>query len=240
MLNAFSMIFFILLGTLDSNIKNYDEQEYLIPLETDGKVSLTSCFERSNLRDGDSFELNRNYQFRKHAKINGHFITRKEPKTFHELLNDKTRVTTLRDQYTSTYELVLDTVGDDIEYLDERDDAYDAFIETEPRLQLKIHGVMRDMLPDDVLESEEEEVQPQTCESKNPLDFCENPELRREQLRNKKLLLLQKTKTSNVIGNRKGQGESNEVLRNHRLKGTTKSRAANHNRKSLSKCKRQV
>lgn len=181
-------------------------------------------------------------------KKNGKFITKKEPKTFHELLNDKSHVKSLKDRYQG-YGLVTEG-DDDLEYLDEYDDSYDVFTESEPKVQMKFHGKMREMLPDsiDLPESEEEEQEPTSIDGqkKNSLDFCENPEViraRREQQFQHKMAKKfpnrqqhqqpqQEPKGRDVVGGQKGQGQSNEVLRNRQQKSANKSSRANHNRKS--------
>lgn len=207
--------------------------------------------ERSNIYNGDKFDVLRNEEFGGHVKKNGKFVTKKEPKTFHELLNDKSHVNSLKDRYQA-YGLL----AENDEYDDEYDDSYDVFTETEPKTQMKFHGRMREMLPDtiEVPESESEEDEPQSGPSsapnKNPLDFCENPEAiraRREQQYQAKMSKKHpnrppqqpqaEPKSRDVVGGQKGQGQSNEVLRNRLQKGTNKSSRANHSRKAGSSFK---
>lgn len=117
--------------------------------------------------------------------------------------------------------------------------------ESEPKQHMKIHGKMRDLLPDNIELPESEEEEPEQANemhAKNPLDFCENPEAiraRREQQFQHKMAKKHpnrrpevEQKTPNVVGNQKGQGQSNEVLRNRQQKSSNKSSRANHNRKS--------
>lgn len=185
----------------------------------------------------------RNDEFGGHVKKNGKFITKKEPKSFHELLNDKSHVNDLKDRYQG-YGLIAEG-DDDLEYLDEYDDSYDVFADSEPKVRMKFDGKMREMLPDtiDLPESEEEETEPASSDvqKKNPLDFCENPEAirarRDQQFQNKMAKKFphrqpQQEKSRDVVGSQKGQGQSNEVLRNRQQKSTNKSSRANHNRKS--------
>jgi activating signal cointegrator complex subunit 2 len=93
---------------------------------------------------------------------------------------------------------------------------------------------MRDELPDDVSESSESEEEA----PKNPLDFCENPEAiraRRDQnyqARMAKKFPNRAQKGRDVVGNAKGQGQSDEVLKNRQNKGANKASRANHNRKA--------
>lgn len=187
-------------------------------------------------------------EFGGHVKKNGKFITKKEPKTYHELLNDKSHVAAIKDRYQA-YSLVND-VAEDNEYDDEYDDSYDVFADSEPKTQVHFKGRMREMLADtvDLPESEEEdepedESAPSDFKKKNPLDFCENPEAiraRREQSYQNRIAKKyphrppppQESKTRDVVGGQKGQGQSNEVLRNRQQKSTNKSSRANHNRKS--------
>lgn len=233
----------ILEGNLDQKLKDCDETEPYIPPESPDKVFMATGIERSNIYDGDKFDVMRNDEFGGHIKKNGKFITKKEPKTYHELLNDKSHVKELKERYQA-YGLIAE--GDeDNEYDDEPDDSYDGFAESEPRVHMKLHGKMRDMLPDtvEVSESEEEEEDREAPSKKNSLDFCENPEVirqRREQQYQQRMSKKfpnrpqeQKPAPSrDVVGNQKGQGQSNEVLRNRQQKSTNKSSRANHNRKS--------
>lgn len=232
----------ILEGSLDSSFKDCDEQEPYIPPEVPDKIFLTTGMERSNVTDGDKFDVLRNEEFKCDIKKNGKFITKKEPKTYHDLLNDKTNVKILKDRYQQ-YGLVAEVD----EYDDEYDDSYDVFADSEPKIHMHFHGKMsREMLPDtidDLPESEESEEEPPASEtSKNKtLDFCENPEAiraRREQQHQQKMAKKfpnrpqPEPKTRDVVGAQKGQGQSNEVVRNRQAKNTNKSSRANHNRKA--------
>lgn len=236
----------ILEGSLDPKFKDCDEQETYIPPESPDKVFMATGIERTNIYDGDKFDVMRNDEFGGHIKKNGKFITKKEPKTYHELLNDKSHVKDLKDRY-QTYGLVAD-VEEDNEYDDEPDDSYDGFAESEPKVHMKMHGKMRDMLPDtvEVSESEDEEEEFEAPPKKNTFDFCENPEIirqRREQQYQQRMAKKFPNKPQeqkaghDVVGNQKGQGQSNEVLRNRQSKNTNKSSRANHNRKAGSNFK---
>jgi activating signal cointegrator complex subunit 2 len=231
----------ILEGNLDPKFSECDELEPYIPPESPDKVFLATGIERSNIYDGDKFDVMRNDEFGGHIKKNGKFITKKEPKTYHELLNDKSHVKEMKERYQA-YGLVTENTEDN-EYDDEPDDSYDNFAESEPKVHMKMHGNMRDMLPDnvEVIESEDEEDEPEASPKKNPLDFCENPEIirqRREQQYQQRMAKKfpnrpQEQKSGrDVVGAQKGQGQSNEVLRNRQQKNTNKSSRANHNRKS--------
>lgn len=217
-----------------------------IPPDTPDQVFLATGLERSNIYDGDKFDVMRNDEFGGHVKKNGRFITKKEPKSYHELLNDKSHVQQMKDRY-QPYGLV--TGADDDEYNDEYDDSYDVFEDSEPKLKVHFHGRMREMLPDTIEmpesdEDSEEESSRSEMPKKNMLDFCENPEVirarREQQFQNKMAKKYpqrqpqqpQESKTRDVVGTQKGQGQSNEVLRNRQTKGANKSSRANHNRKS--------
>ncbi|CRL02224.1 CLUMA_CG015723, isoform A [Clunio marinus] len=108
---------------------------------------------------------------------------------------------------------------------------------------------MKDLLPDDVDVSNSEDEEDETSESvdaskKNSnMDFCENPETiraRREKQFQHRMAkkhpqvqqIPQDTKSRDVVGAQKGQGQSNQVLRNRQNKTTNKSSRANHNRKA--------
>lgn len=208
---------------------------------------LETGLERSNIYNGDKFDVLRNEEFGGHVKKNGKFITKKQPKTYHELLNDKSHIKELKDRYQG-YGLVAEA-DEDKEYDDEYDDSYDVYADTEPKMQMRFSGRMREMLPDtiDMPESEEEDEEPPAPETskKSQLDFCENPEnirARRDQQFQQKMAkkyphrppppVQEETKNRDVVGNQKGQGQSNEVLRNRQQKSSNKSSRANHNRKS--------
>ena len=231
----------ILEGNLDSKFKECDEQETFIPPEIPDKVFMATGIERTNIYDGDKFDIMRNDEFAGHIKKNGKFITKREPKTYHELLNDKSHVKELKERYQA-YGLVTEN-DENNEYEDEPDDSYDGFAESEPKVHMKLHGKMRDMLPDtvEVSESEEEYDDHEGPPKKNPLDFCENPEairMRRDQQYQQRMAKKfpnrpqEKKPARDVVGSQKGQGQSDETLRNRAQKNTNKSSRANHNRKS--------
>lgn len=232
-------------GKIDSSFKDCDEHEPYIPPETPDKVFLATGLDRANIYDGDKFDVLRNDVFSGDVKKNGKFITKKEPKTFHELLNDKSHIKDMKERYQG-YGLVTGT--DDAEYDDEYDDSYEVFADSEPKAKIHFHGRMRDMLPDtlELPESEEDEDDEPVSNDvgKKTLDFCENPETiraRREQQYQSKIQKKHpnrqqqpqiEPKTFDVVGGQKGQGQSNEVLRNRQMKGANKSSRANHNRKA--------
>lgn len=219
--------------TLDETLSKFDKQEPYIPPETpEKKPSLPST----------SYSTTERYveEFGGHVLKNGKCLTKKQPKSYADLIDDKSHVNELRDRYKQ-YNLVSDVIEDkDNEYDDEYDDSYEVFADTEPKIH--IHGRMRDVLPDDIdsesAESESEDEQ--TKSQKAPLDFCENPEViraRREQRFQNKMAKKHpnkqpEQKNRDVVGNAKGQGQSNEVLRNRLNKNTNKASRANHNRKA--------
>lgn len=233
-------------GKIDSSLKDCDENEPYIPPDEVDPVFVATGLERSNIYNGDKFDVMKNDEFAGEVKKHGKFITKKEPKTYHELLNDKSHVRNTKERYQG-YGLV--TEADDADYDDEYDDSYDVFADTEPKAKVRFHDRMRDMLPDtlDLPESEseeEEEAVPSSASAKPGLDFCENPEViraRREQQYQNRMAKKNPSrqqqpkaepKTFDVVGGQKGQGQSNEVLRNRQMKGANKSSRANHNRKS--------
>lgn len=160
---------------------------------------------------------------------NGKNYTTQQPKTANEVLEDKSHINQLRERYQQ-YSLISDE--NDREYDDEYDDSYEVFSATEPKIHIR--GKMRDELPGDISESSESEEETQ----KNPLNFCENPEAiraRREQeyqARVAKKHPNRPQKTRDVVGTAKGQGQSDDVLKNRAQKNTNKSSRANHNRKA--------
>jgi len=219
------------------------------------KVYLATGLERTNVYDGDKFDVMRNDEFGGLVKKNGNYVNKKTPKTFHELMNDKMHVKVLKERYTG-YGFVADTVNSDGEadYDDEYDDSYEVFADTEPKIHLR--GQMRDMLPVDAESSEEESEEEPTAapEAKPPrpgvytqqrksnMDFCENPEVIRAR-REREFQNRQAKKHPNrpvaappqerdVVGGQKGQGQSSEVLRNRQKKGVNKSVSGNHSRKA--------
>lgn len=248
-------IFLNNLGNLDASFQGRDEQEPFIPPEIPDKVYAVTGLERSNIYNGDKFDVFTNEEFGGHVKKNGKFITKKEPKNFHELLNDKSHISSLKERYQA-YGL---TAEGDVEYDDEFDDSFEVYADSAPKTQPRFHGKMREMLPDTIecqeSEEEEEEEKNQSASEapkKNSLDFCENPEIiraRREQQYQHKMakkfpnrVLPQQpqpeTKPNrDVVGSQKGQGQSNEVLRNRQQKSANKSSRANHNRKAGSSFK---
>lgn len=246
LIEQFLSEYLIFSGKIDSSLKDCDENEPYIPPDEVDPVFVATGLERSNIYNGDKFDVMKNDEFAGEVKKNGKFITKREPKTYHELLNDKSHVRNTKERYQG-YGLV--TEADDADYDDEYDDSYDVFADTEPKVKVRFHDRMRDMLPDtlDLPETEsedEEETVPSSAGAKPGLDFCENPEViraRREQQYQNRMAKKHpnrqqqpkaEPKTFDVVGGQKGQGQSNEVLRNRQMKGANKSSRANHNRKS--------
>lgn len=236
--NLYSFKYFCFAQTesLDESFKNCDEQEPYIPPETP---------------ENPTKSLNNAIKIEDYGQIlkNGKNLTKRDPKSYAELINDKSHINEMRDRYKQ-YSLIREDVDDeaDKEYDDEYDDSYEVFADTEPRIHIR--GRMRDALPDDIdsePESEEEPEEKNEPIKKNPLDFCENPEIiraRRQQQFQQKLAKKfpqrsqpSENKTRDVAGNPKGQGQSNEVLRNRQQKSAHKSSRANHNRKAGSSFK---
>lgn len=227
---------------IDESLKKCDTQEPFIPPESPAQEKLPAIQPQMNMTEKLVEE------FGGHIMKNGKHLTKKQPKSYADLINDKSHVNELRDRYKQ-YSLVSgkNDVDDDNEYDDEYDDSYDVYADTEPRIHLR--GNMRDALPDDIdsdeSKSEEEQppVRPEQIDrvKRNPMDFCENPEIireRREQGYQNRLAkrMPQRAstggKTRDVVGATKGQGQNNEVLRNRQQKGVNKSSRANHSRKA--------
>jgi activating signal cointegrator complex subunit 2 len=239
--------FFSSIGTLDEKFKDCDEQETYIPAETPDKVYAATGLERTNVYDGDKFDVMRIENFSGDVLKNGKSILNKEPKSYADLINDKSHISEMRSRYKQ-YSLITENDSDaDREYDDEFDDSYDVFADTEPRIYIR--GKMRDSLPDniDLSESESEEELENEQPKRNPLDFCENPEIiraRREQQFRNRMAKKHPNKpistgqpSKDFVGNTKGLGQSNEVLRNRQQKSANKSSRANHNRKAGSSFK---
>ena len=242
----------VLEGTLEADLISCNQDEAYIPPEIPDKVFMATGLERSNIYDGDKFDVMRRDDFgtgviKKHGKN----ITKPDPKNYNELLNDKTNIEQLKNRYQA-YGLVTENPEDDNEYNDEYDDSYEVFADTEPKINMR--GRMRGELRDEV-ESESEEEEPPVVEDKRNqyssgdrrpkdpvLDFCENPEViraRREQQFQQKMAKKHPQRPQqapqapkDVVGGQKGQGQSNEVIRNRANKNTNKSSRANHNRKA--------
>jgi activating signal cointegrator complex subunit 2 len=215
---------------LDESLRNCDKQEPYIPPESPAQTPIASA---SNFNSTDRYVQ----EFGGQVLKNGKNLTKKQPKSYADLINDKSHVNEMRDRYKQ-YDLVKDTIEDlDNEYDDEYDDSYDVFAE-EPRIHFR--GNMRDALPDDIDSESEDDEEEETKQPKAQLDFCENPEViraKREQMFQSKISKKHPNKPAestqrDVVGNAKGQGQSNEVLRARQNKNTNKSSRANHNRKA--------
>ncbi|KAG5683773.1 hypothetical protein PVAND_013037 [Polypedilum vanderplanki] len=238
--NSETVISKILEESVDESFKKFDKQEPFIPPESPSKIP-QSIDKSHDVASSTAAEVMETFNTG-HILKNGKNLTKKQPKTIADIINDKSHVNELRDRYKQ-YSLISgkNDVDDDNEYDDEYDDSYDVFADTEPKIHLK--GNMRDVLPDEVeseeSESEEEESQQNDPQRKrNPMDFCENPEIiraRREreyQNRMSKKFPNRTVPNRDVVGNAKGKGQSNEVLRNRQQKSANKSSRANHNRKA--------
>jgi activating signal cointegrator complex subunit 2 len=221
----------ILEGNLDERFQNVDESEVYIPPETTPKIeSFKTIPQRVNREDLIASVQKNEAKF--DVKMKGRFLNKKEPKTYGELLNDKTYIQQNKERFLQ-YSLVTEENEDDKDYDDEPDDSYDDFADSESKVKSKYLKA-----DEESSESEDEEVD---TNQQRPTDFCENPEIiraRREQQYQQRMSRKhgksgnQTQQTRDVVGNAKGQGQSSEVLRNRTAKMVNKSSRANHNRKA--------
>lgn len=240
----------ILEGKLDEMFANADESETYIPPETPTIIkSIKDIIKPGECRDLIA-SINSS-EFKADVKLKGKFLTKSEPRTYHELLNDKSSVNRMKDRY-STYNMVSEVTEEAREYDDEYDDSYEDFAFSERKVPVNLNVKMREMLPDNDENLENESDEDEQERPKNN-DFCENPEVirarREQQFRNR---MAKKGRGGaapapaaaaaapaprDVVGNEKGKGQSDDVLRNRANKNTNKSSRANHNRKAGSNFK---
>lgn len=237
------------------DLVNCDQKELYIPPEVPDEVFAATGLERSNIYDGDEFDVMRIKEFTGIVKFQGRTISKKEPRNLNDLLNDKTQIRALQDRY-QTYGMVNDLDDDENAnlYDDEFDDSYDVYTENAPKI--KLNANMRNILIDEVEEESDSEDEPEQASSsyskpansassskpqqfqRGHNDFCENPEViraRREQAYQAKHRRGGPARSGkpdrDVVGAAKGQGQSSEVVHNRANKGANKATRGNHSRK---------
>lgn len=227
----------ILEGKLDKKFDGADESEVYIPPESAVKIETFKSIPQ-RVKGEDLLASMQNNGTKFDVKMKGKFLNKKEPKSYGELLNDKSYIQQNKDRFTQ-YSLVVEEGSEDKDYEDEPDDSYDDFADSESKAKLNSKFVIID---EESSESEEDEPP-----RRNDKDFCENPEVIRARRAQQYQNRLSKRggrggggggtnptpqPTRNVVGNAKGQGQSDDVLRNRANKNTNKSSRANHNRKA--------
>lgn len=245
---------YLILGNLAPDLAGCDQKETYIPPDIPDEVYAATGLERTNIYDGDEFDVMRIKEFTGVVKIRGNTISKKEPRNLNDLLNDKTHIRAMQDRY-QTFGMVNDLDDDENEnlYDDEYDDSYDVYTENAPKIKLNTN--MRNVLIDEIDEESSSEDEPeQPLYSSNATsnsnaskpqhfqrghtDFCENPEViraRREQAYQSKQRRggppRPNKPSRDVVGVAKGQGQSSDVLHNRAHKNANKATRGNHSRK---------
>uniref|UniRef100_A0AAY4CU63 CUE domain-containing protein n=1 Tax=Denticeps clupeoides TaxID=299321 RepID=A0AAY4CU63_9TELE len=200
---------------------------------------------RSNVFDDDEFDVFKRDQ----VDMSRIWKGRKQGPSGRALLEDKQHISEQRARYQA-YETVVDEVPIADDYEDEYDDTYDIN-------QVGANDLDED---DDLLsrrpftipqalrtgrkapEEEEDEGDEEDNGTKRDL-FIQDPAVLRERAEARRLAMQSRKgyrppPTSHVMGGPKGQGQSQETLLDRRRKEASKSRGANHNRRSMADRKR--
>ncbi|KAM9743836.1 activating signal cointegrator 1 complex subunit 2 [Menidia menidia] len=214
---------------------------------------------RSNIFDDDDFDIFRRDQ----VDMSRIWKGRRKGQSTRELLEDKQHIEEQRARYR-TYETVVDEVvvepGESTtaysldDYDDEYDDTYDinqvgandldgdSLLNRRP---FTVPQVLRKGTKAEEDEDEDEDDEMENALQKNPNrdNFVQDPALLRERAEAKRAAMQQRKgirqeNPSNVVGRPKGQGQTLETFLDRRKKETNKSRAANHNRRTMADRKR--
>lgn len=203
---------------------------------------------RSNVFDDDEFDVFRRDQVDMSRVWKG----RRKEESARELLNDKQHIADQKQRYLS-YETVVDEEplepGDAGDYDDEYDDTYDmnqvgandrdqdSLLRWRPFTvpQILRQG-QRAEEEDDDDEAEEDSAPAQNHVQRD--QFVQDPAVLRERAEARRAAMQQRRgfrpdPPSHVVGQVKGQGQSQETILDRRRKESNKSRVANHNRRSL-------
>ena len=105
--SAEKVIAAILEGNLAPGLTACDQNEPYIPPEIPDKVFAATGLERSNVYDGDEFDVMRIEEFTGVVMKNGRIVSKKVPRNLNDLLNDKSHLKPLQERYLQ-YSLVND------------------------------------------------------------------------------------------------------------------------------------
>ncbi|XP_024908800.1 activating signal cointegrator 1 complex subunit 2 isoform X2 [Cynoglossus semilaevis] len=213
---------------------------------------------RSNVFDDDEFDVFRRDQ----VDMSRIWKGRRKGENVEELLNDKRHIEEQRARYQA-YETVVDEIvinpgeSADTYGLDDYDDEYDDTYDmnqvgandldgdsllnrrpfTIPQVLRKGNAAEREEESED--EDEEEPLQ----NNVNRDQFVQDPAVLRERAEARRAAMHQRRgfrpeRSSNVVGEPKGKGQSQETNVDRRRKETNKSHVANHNRRAMADRKR--
>uniref|UniRef100_A0A4W6FJV1 Activating signal cointegrator 1 complex subunit 2 n=1 Tax=Lates calcarifer TaxID=8187 RepID=A0A4W6FJV1_LATCA len=188
---------------------------------------------RSNVFDDDEFDVFRRDQ----VDMSRIWKGRRKGESAREMLNDKQHIAEQRARYQA-YETVVDEVviepgetaasyGLD-DYDDEYDDTYD------------MNQVGANDLDGDSLDTEKMNF---NFNNVNRDQFVQDPAVLRERAEARRAAMQQRKgfrpeRTSNVVGQPKGQGQTLETFLDRRRKEANKNRVGNHNRRTMADRKR--
>ncbi|XP_034027034.1 activating signal cointegrator 1 complex subunit 2 [Thalassophryne amazonica] len=211
--------------------------------------------ERSNVFDDDEFDVFRRDQ----VDMSRIWKGRRKDESVRQMLNDKQHIAEQKARYQA-YETVVDeviiepgqtaaTYGLD-DYDDEYDDTYDmnqvgandldgdSLLNRRPFTVPRV--LQKDNKPD---EDEDEEEQDALQNNVNRDQFVQDPALLREKAEARRAAMQQRKsfrpeRTTNVVGQPRGQGQTTETVQDRPRKEANKSRVANHNRRTMADRKR--
>lgn len=212
---------------------------------------------RSNVFDDDEFDIFRRDQ----VDMSRIWKGRRKGESTREMLNDKRHIAEQKARYQA-YETVVDEVviepGESAEayglddYDDEYDDTYDMSqvgandLDGDSLLNRRpftVPQVLRKGNKPELEEEEEDEEEDTLQNNVNRDQFVQDPALLRERAEARRAAMQQRKgfrpeRSSNVVGQPKGQGQTLETYLDRRKKEANKSRGANHNRRTMADRKR--
>uniref|UniRef100_A0AAY4CU71 CUE domain-containing protein n=1 Tax=Denticeps clupeoides TaxID=299321 RepID=A0AAY4CU71_9TELE len=198
---------------------------------------------RSNVFDDDEFDVFKRDQ----VDMSRIWKGRKQGPSGRALLEDKQHISEQRARYQA-YETVVDEVPIADDYEDEYDDTYDInqvgandLDEDDDLLSRRPFTIPQALrtgrkAPEEEEDEGDEEVEKVDLFIQDPAVLRERAEARRLAMQSRKGY--RPPPTSHVMGGPKGQGQSQETLLDRRRKEASKSRGANHNRRSMADRKR--
>lgn len=254
--NSEQAIAAILDDNLPPDLAQVDRQELYVPPDPQDKLQRQTGVRHYNVHDGDRYDVLTQDKPECIIKLGKGFPG--APRNAEQMLDDKRDLEQLKDRYQQ-YALVEESPLENGEYDDEYDDSYEALNDGQAppvsllraRLQAASGSAYE---PQDVAEDDEESSGSESDAEpakRNPIDFCENPEITRARYQQRQMAKYGNRggggggsggggsgSGASVVGAPKGQGQSQQTQRNRGQKEAHKSSRANHNRKAGAAFKR--
>ncbi|KAH8246433.1 hypothetical protein KR026_011448 [Drosophila bipectinata] len=253
--NSEQAIAAILDDNLPPDLAQVDRQELYVPPDPQDKLQRQTGVRHYNVHDGDRYDVLTQDKPECIIKLGKGFPG--APRNAEQLLDDKRDLEKLKDRYQQ-YALVEESPLENGEYDDEYDDSYEALNDGQAPPVSLLRSRLQAAAASSAYEPQDEEVDDEESSDeadtepakRNPIDFCENPEITRARYQQRQMAKYGNrgggggggggggSGGASVVGAPKGQGQSQQTQRNRGQKEAHKSSRANHNRKAGAAFKR--